>query len=58
MYNPTDKKIICKDCNKPFYFTEGEQEFYKTQGFSAEPKRCKTCRRNRKAGISSNNKGF
>ncbi|MCB5265300.1 MAG: zinc-ribbon domain-containing protein, partial [Candidatus Cloacimonetes bacterium] len=23
-----DKTIICRDCNKEFIFTEGEQEFY------------------------------
>lgn len=43
-----DKKIICKDCNKEFLFTEGEQAFYKEKGFTNEPVRCKDCRQAKK----------
>lgn len=39
-----DKTIVCKDCNKEFTFTIGEQEFYKEKGFTNEPVRCKECR--------------
>lgn len=42
-----DKKIVCKDCNKEFIFTIGEQAFYESKGFS-EPVRCKDCREKRK----------
>lgn len=38
-----DKQLQCADCKQPFYFTKGEQEFYKLKGFQ-NPKRCKTCR--------------
>ena len=44
-----DRKIICKDCNKEFTFTVGEQEFFKEKGFENDPVRCPDCRRARKA---------
>lgn len=44
-----DKTLICKDCNKEFVFTAGEQEFYAEKGFVNEPQRCKECRDARKA---------
>ena len=44
-----DKTIVCRDCEKEFLFTEGEQAFYKEKGFDNEPKRCADCRRARKA---------
>ncbi len=43
-----DKKLICKDCNEEFIFTEGEQAFYKEKGFENEPQRCPACRRAKK----------
>ncbi|MCK9544612.1 MAG: zinc-ribbon domain-containing protein [Novosphingobium sp.] len=42
-----DIKIICKDCNKEFTFTAGEQKFYEEKGFQS-PVRCKECRQSRK----------
>lgn len=44
-----DKTIVCRDCEKEFLFTEGEQTFYKEKGFDNEPVRCADCRRARKA---------
>lgn len=43
-----DKAIMCKDCNKEFIFTEGEQTFYREKGFENEPQRCPECRKARK----------
>ncbi len=43
-----DKKLICKDCGAEFFFTEGEQAFYKEKGFQNEPVRCPQCRKLRK----------
>lgn len=40
--------LQCSDCGSDFTFTEGEQEFYATKGLSNQPKRCQTCRSNRK----------
>lgn len=35
--------IKCKNCGSDFYFTEGEQFFYKQKGLNI-PKYCKQCR--------------
>jgi hypothetical protein len=43
-----DKPLTCKDCQKEFLFTEGEQAFYKEKGFENEPQRCPDCRREKK----------
>jgi uncharacterized protein with PIN domain len=47
-----DKNIICKDCNKEFVFTDGEQEFYKEKGLQNEPQRCPECRKAKKADFN------
>ncbi len=39
----SDLTIKCKQCGKDFIFSEDEQDFYKTRGFST-PQRCKSCR--------------
>lgn len=52
-----DKTIQCKDCQKEFVFTEGEQAFYKEKGFENEPQRCPECRREKKMN-SRNNRGY
>jgi CxxC-x17-CxxC domain-containing protein len=44
-----DRNIKCVDCNNDFVFTEREQEWYREKGLSHEPRRCKTCRTNRKS---------
>jgi uncharacterized protein with PIN domain len=49
-----DKKLVCKDCNEEFLFTEGEQEFYKEKGFENEPQRCPDCRKARKQNRYNN----
>ena len=49
-----DKTLICKDCEKEFVFTAGEQEFYAERGFQNEPQRCKECRDTRKNTAKSN----
>lgn len=49
-----DITLICKDCGKEFVFTEGEQEFYKAQGFTNQPARCYACRKARKASRNHN----
>jgi hypothetical protein len=39
--------IICKDCKIPFYIGKKEAEWYSNMGFPL-PKRCSTCRKERK----------
>ena len=48
-----DKTLTCVDCGAPFAFTANEQAFYAERGFTNEPKRCPTCRQNRKAQRSN-----
>ncbi len=43
-----DQNLTCTDCGKQFTFTESEQEFYQSKGFST-PGRCPDCRAVRKA---------
>jgi len=43
-----DKTLVCVDCGAEFIFSAKEQEFYAEKGFTNEPKRCKTCRANKK----------
>src|SRR5690606_8534603 len=49
----TDKQIICRDCNTPFVFTAGEQEFYANKGLMNEPTRCPSCRSARRMNQST-----
>lgn len=39
-----DKNLTCRDCNKQFVFSAGEQEFFSGKGLVNEPKRCPNCR--------------
>ncbi|PWU01014.1 MAG: zinc-binding protein [Candidatus Melainabacteria bacterium] len=39
-----NKDLICRDCNKTFVFSAGEQEFFSAKGLVNEPKRCPNCR--------------
>jgi CxxC-x17-CxxC domain-containing protein len=43
-----DQTLTCTDCGTQFTFTESEQEFFQSKGFSA-PVRCPSCRAARKA---------
>ena len=35
--------LECRDCQKPFLFSEGEKEFYEKKGWTNKPTRCKPC---------------
>jgi len=50
--NMSDQNLTCVDCGKQFTFTESEQEFYQSKGFST-PGRCPDCRAARKAARNS-----
>jgi len=43
-----DKELTCKDCGGSFIVTTSEQDFFASREL-AIPKRCKPCRRLRKA---------
>jgi len=48
----SDQNLTCTDCGNQFAFTESEQEFYRSKGFST-PGRCPDCRAARKAARNS-----
>jgi CxxC-x17-CxxC domain-containing protein len=50
--NMSDQNLTCVDCGKQFAFTESEQEFYQSKGFTT-PGRCPDCRAARKAARNS-----
>jgi CxxC-x17-CxxC domain-containing protein len=55
-----DKSIQCSDCGTTFTFSAGEQEQFASRGYTNEPKRCPSCRQERKArqyGNSGNSYG-
>ena len=47
-----DRTLTCRDCGTQFTYTEGEQQFYTSRGFS-DPVRCPTCRSAKKAARGS-----
>jgi CxxC-x17-CxxC domain-containing protein len=53
-----DKVLVCRECNKEFLFSAGEQAFYAEKGFQNEPTRCRNCRATRKGpGPASSDSG-
>ncbi len=45
----TDQVITCTDCGIDFEFSASEQEFDAEKGFASAPKRCSSCRAQRRA---------
>lgn len=44
-----DKTLVCQDCNSEFTFTADDQAYHQERGFTNEPKRCPSCRANRRS---------
>ncbi|MCK4242868.1 MAG: zinc-ribbon domain containing protein [Dehalococcoidia bacterium] len=49
-----DKSIQCYDCGTTFIFSAGEQELFASRGYNNPPKRCSSCRQDRKARQNGN----
>ncbi len=47
-----DKTLNCQDCNSAFTFSADDQRYHAEKGYANEPKRCPSCRSNRRAGGS------
>lgn len=45
-----DKELECIECGDRFVITVDDQQWYASKGFK-EPKRCKNCRRLRRAKV-------
>ena len=43
-----DKTLNCQECNAEFTFSADDQQYHAEKGFTNEPKRCPTCRANRR----------
>jgi CxxC-x17-CxxC domain-containing protein len=44
-----NKSIQCADCGTTFTFSAEDQEFFRSKGYTNQPKRCPECRQARKA---------
>lgn len=53
----TDETLTCVDCNAPFIFSAGQQEFFAQKGFTNKPSRCADCKDARKAQRGSSGGG-
>lgn len=51
----SDMEITCRDCNRKFIWTTGEQEYYKQYNLF-KPSRCIDCRKKRKMQNNNFNK--
>jgi len=49
-----DKSIQCSDCGVTFTFSADDQEFFRSRGYTNEPKRCPECRQARKSERNGN----
>lgn len=45
----TDQVLTCVECGIDFVFSASEQEFFAQKGFASAPKRCSSCRAQRRA---------
>ncbi len=43
-----ERVITCQDCGQPFTFSAEDQAYFAQKGYTNEPKRCPTCRENRR----------
>ena len=49
-----DKSLQCSDCGATFTFSAEDQEFFRSKGYTNEPKRCPECRQARKSERNGN----
>jgi CxxC-x17-CxxC domain-containing protein len=52
-----DMSVTCRDCGQTFTFTEGEQDFYNSKGYT-QPTRCPACRATKKAQRAASDSGY
>ena len=49
----SDQVLACVDCGTEFVFSASEQSFFAEKGFTSPPKRCPSCRAQRRASGGS-----
>jgi CxxC-x17-CxxC domain-containing protein len=47
-----DRTLTCQDCNQSFTFSADDQQYHREKGYTNEPKRCPSCRQNRRSNGS------
>ena len=47
----SDRALTCRECDRSFIWTAGEQQFYQEKGLANVPARCPECRATRKARL-------
>ena len=53
-----DKSIQCSDCGTTFTFSAEDQEFFRSKGYTNDPKRCPSCRQARKLERQGSGSGY
>jgi CxxC-x17-CxxC domain-containing protein len=53
-----NKSIQCADCGTTFTFSAEDQEFFRSKGYTNDPKRCPECRQSRKAERYGSSTGY
>jgi CxxC-x17-CxxC domain-containing protein len=53
-----DKSLQCSDCGAKFTFSADDQEFFRSKGYTNEPKRCPDCRTARKSERNGSSSGY
>ncbi len=44
-----DRTLTCLECNSSFTFSADDQQYHAEKGYTNEPKRCPSCRQNRRS---------
>jgi CxxC-x17-CxxC domain-containing protein len=44
-----DRSLTCVECNQSFTFSADDQQYHREKGYTNEPKRCPSCRQNRRS---------
>lgn len=52
-----DKVLVCEACQAEFVHSAADQERYAERGFKHEPKRCRTCREQRRGSTGAGTGG-
>lgn len=48
-----DRTLTCVECNQSFTFSADDQQYHAEKGYTNEPKRCPSCRQNRRYNSGS-----
>jgi CxxC-x17-CxxC domain-containing protein len=53
-----DRSLTCVECNQPFTFSADDQQYHREKGYTNEPKRCPSCRQNRRSSSYSSGSSY